>query len=327
MRVLGNLPSRAADNLFWMGRYLERTEAVLRIVRCLCNRLAKSRGPGERADELAERRPIERLRRLLVAWGCVDKEAGDLPAAALALAAVSDAEAYGSARANALRAKGATSILRERLSLDVWQLIGGLEARLHRAGALGSGARENVAANSGSDASGNAAAAENEARDLAAAAKVEILNFVERALHTLAALSRLLDENFNRVAGWSFLDLGKRIERAINTCRFHAPIRRPRADHGFPRRADRIDRTRKSPTAAAISPGAALTPVLDMAMLDTSSTRARSSFQIARIDDLPQGLARVDGRRRDGGAEARRPRGCAPNWRPRRRASPRPPPF
>ncbi len=37
-RVLGNLPSRAADNLFWYGRYLERAEATLRIVRCLCQR-------------------------------------------------------------------------------------------------------------------------------------------------------------------------------------------------------------------------------------------------------------------------------------------------
>ena len=28
-RILGNLPSRAADNLFWLGRYLERAEATL----------------------------------------------------------------------------------------------------------------------------------------------------------------------------------------------------------------------------------------------------------------------------------------------------------
>ena len=34
---------------------------------------------------------------------------------------------------------------------------------------------------------------------------------MERALYKLAALSGLSDENFNRVAGWNFLDLGKRI--------------------------------------------------------------------------------------------------------------------
>ena len=30
-RLMGNLPSRAADNLFWLGRYLERVEATLRL--------------------------------------------------------------------------------------------------------------------------------------------------------------------------------------------------------------------------------------------------------------------------------------------------------
>ncbi|MBP0576015.1 alpha-E domain-containing protein, partial [Mycobacterium tuberculosis] len=29
----GGLPARAADNLFWLGRYLERLEATLRVVR------------------------------------------------------------------------------------------------------------------------------------------------------------------------------------------------------------------------------------------------------------------------------------------------------
>ena len=34
-RIAGVLPSRAADNLFWLGRYLERAEATLRLVRAL----------------------------------------------------------------------------------------------------------------------------------------------------------------------------------------------------------------------------------------------------------------------------------------------------
>ena len=37
------LPSRAADNLFWVGRYVERTEATLRLVRALINRMTDSR--------------------------------------------------------------------------------------------------------------------------------------------------------------------------------------------------------------------------------------------------------------------------------------------
>lgn len=38
----GPLPSRAADNLFWLGRYIERTEGILRLVRAYNSRLCES---------------------------------------------------------------------------------------------------------------------------------------------------------------------------------------------------------------------------------------------------------------------------------------------
>ncbi|MES2845112.1 MAG: circularly permuted type 2 ATP-grasp protein [Pseudomonadota bacterium] len=38
----GVLPSRAADNLFWLGRYVERTEGILRLLRARNARLAES---------------------------------------------------------------------------------------------------------------------------------------------------------------------------------------------------------------------------------------------------------------------------------------------
>src|SRR5262249_34011386 len=41
-RIMGTLPSRAADNLFWLGRYLERSEATLRLIRCLASRVAET---------------------------------------------------------------------------------------------------------------------------------------------------------------------------------------------------------------------------------------------------------------------------------------------
>ena len=67
--MLGNLPSRAADNLFWFGRYLEREEATLRLVRCLCARAVDPDAPASGA-----RQSIERLKGLLVAWGAIDAE-------------------------------------------------------------------------------------------------------------------------------------------------------------------------------------------------------------------------------------------------------------
>jgi uncharacterized alpha-E superfamily protein len=41
----GTLPSRAADNLFWLGRYVERTEGLVRLLRARNMRLVES-GPG-----------------------------------------------------------------------------------------------------------------------------------------------------------------------------------------------------------------------------------------------------------------------------------------
>ncbi len=43
----GSLPSRAADNLFWLGRYTERAEGALRILRAWHSRYAESADPKE----------------------------------------------------------------------------------------------------------------------------------------------------------------------------------------------------------------------------------------------------------------------------------------
>ena len=78
VRLLGNLPSRAADNLFWYGRYLERAEAVLRIVRCLCGRSVELDLMG--ADGLEA---LRRLSRLLVMLPWL-MEQGEVPLAEVA---------------------------------------------------------------------------------------------------------------------------------------------------------------------------------------------------------------------------------------------------
>ncbi|MDX3924461.1 MAG: circularly permuted type 2 ATP-grasp protein [Shinella sp.] len=43
----GSLPSRAADNLFWLGRYIERAEGALRILRAWHGRFAESADPAQ----------------------------------------------------------------------------------------------------------------------------------------------------------------------------------------------------------------------------------------------------------------------------------------
>ncbi len=43
--TFGALPSRSADNLFWLGRYIERTEGVIRLLRSYHARLAETGDP------------------------------------------------------------------------------------------------------------------------------------------------------------------------------------------------------------------------------------------------------------------------------------------
>jgi Circularly permuted ATP-grasp type 2/A predicted alpha-helical domain with a conserved ER motif. len=54
-RATFDLPSRMADNLFWLGRYMERVESAVRLARCLVPRLTQEAAEdSEGVDAVAE---------------------------------------------------------------------------------------------------------------------------------------------------------------------------------------------------------------------------------------------------------------------------------
>ena len=163
----GTLPSRVADNLFWLGRYLERAEAMLALVRGALGGSADVDGGATLGAETAAR-----LDNMIVASGAARAGASTL---GTAFADTAQPSSVASLLAHA-RAIGAGS--RERLSADVWRL---LDKPLPAEGPL--------------------------ARRAAALAE------------RLAALAGLSAENMGRTASWRFLDLGRRLERAIGVCR------------------------------------------------------------------------------------------------------------
>jgi uncharacterized circularly permuted ATP-grasp superfamily protein/uncharacterized alpha-E superfamily protein len=109
-RHVGALTARAADNLFWLGRYLERAEASVRLIRAGLSRSAL-RDRGERAvaltisDLLAERGAISAERPLLTRK--------------IALAALTSPRLMGSGAGVVASARRAASGVRERFSVDV----------------------------------------------------------------------------------------------------------------------------------------------------------------------------------------------------------------
>lgn len=244
-RIFGTLPSRAADNLFWLGRYLERAEATLRVVRALLGRLI---GGDATAPGYAE--TVKRLGSLLVAWGAAPDSKGK-PIANPTSFALHDPTQYGSAAASVQEARRTASVIRERLSIDAWRLFGDLQAQLQPPAKKPS--------------------SEGEAYEIA-----------DTALKTLAAFSGLSQENMVRGAGWRFLDIGRRTERGIATCRYARHF----ADGSAPDDCldvllDLTDSqiTYRSRYLHGISPQ----PVLDLVMLDPYNPRS-VAFQIERLE-------------------------------------------
>ncbi|WP_342362984.1 circularly permuted type 2 ATP-grasp protein [Terrarubrum flagellatum] len=246
-RIMGNLPSRAADNMFWLGRYLERTEATLRVIRCMAGQLIESG-----ADRDAPKRAPQKLAELLTAWGALPEKKTHTATAALALSALQSGADYGSALSLSRAARRAASVVRERLSLDAWQLLHQLQERLEQPAPAG-------------------------------ISEAEIFDRARGALHVMSALSGLTQENMNRVAGWRFLDVGRRIERAVNTCRF---VRQFSAENAPSSDLDALldlcdcQITYRQRYLA----GLAIAPVRDLAILDPYNPRS-VAFQVDRLDE------------------------------------------
>src|SRR6266702_3885563 len=113
-RIAGVVPSRAADNLFWLGRYLERAEATLRLIRALGTSL---RDPGKGPSTTLH--SVERIQRLLVTWGATSLAARAQPAKIVS-EALQSPDRFGSALSLVRSAQRTAISLRERLSPDAW---------------------------------------------------------------------------------------------------------------------------------------------------------------------------------------------------------------
>ena len=110
-----------------------------------------------------------------------------------------------------------------------------------------------------------------------------VLSAAELTLQELASFAGLAQENMNRAAGWRFLEMGRRAERAINTVRFarqFAYRRGRRRGSRHPADAGRLP----DHLPLALSGRALLAPVRDLVVLDPYNPRS-VAFQVAALND------------------------------------------
>lgn len=179
--VRGDLPSRVADSLFWLGRYAERADSQVRVLRALHSRLVDGTRPGVQREIV----PLVRLARWtgILPWQLDDPTDNPSALRQALQAALFDSSLANSLGGNIQRLRRASAGVRDRLSLDLWRTITQLE-RLSEA--PGPKKRSDSA----------------------------MLMRLDELVTVLAALVGLEQVSMTRGPGWRFLDLGRRLEGA-----------------------------------------------------------------------------------------------------------------
>ncbi len=252
-RSSANLASRAGDNLFWFGRYAERAENSIRMIRSMLHRISGEIGIGEDPATLA------RLTHALVEIGYLPEGAdqdvvdGKLVALESALIDLISKPDMPNGLLSLLADLCRTAALvRERLSVDSWRILNALRDQ----------------ANAVTEA------------PLHMEDGIELLNAM---LIDLAALSGMHQENMTRNLDWRMTDSGRRVERASHM----TLLLREMTVDSDPAAEGRLDlllelgdssmtyRTRYLTSAR-------LSPVLDLLLIDETNPRS-VAFQVAAL--------------------------------------------
>ena len=181
--------SRVADNLFWIGRYAERAEGLVRLLRMAIFKIAERAGPARDRETHCVRSLLQALTLQTQAFpGFVGEDADQRLREPLPemLALISDPERPG-ALPQTLQSLGVAAwSVRDRLSADTWRVVNDIESRLRTL-------------------------TEQPPRELAHA-----LDELDPLITALVAFSALTQENMTHNEGWHFLESGRRLERGMN---------------------------------------------------------------------------------------------------------------
>jgi uncharacterized alpha-E superfamily protein len=258
-RAGGDLPSRVADNLYWLGRYVERAESFSRLARVITVRLT---------DQNFESSP--ELPLLLRALHCAAADSSVDPVEPLAhpdedLARILLDDRYGHGlQATLASIYGIASLVRDRISVDTWRIINRFERDFP------SSRSEAVQLN-------------------------DILPALDRLIITFAAFGGLAMESMTRGYAWRFLDMGRRIERSLATINLLRCTLSPVG--GVPaREAPVLEAVLEIADSAMTYRRRYMTtlqaaPVVDLLLADESNPRS-VAFQLVRLNEHVEALPR-----------------------------------
>jgi uncharacterized circularly permuted ATP-grasp superfamily protein/uncharacterized alpha-E superfamily protein len=182
-RLDAELPSRVADNLFWLGRHIERAEQIVRLLRSLVSYVTREDISDEVPElvallhvladmeliptELREPMPLPQLEQQVSLLFRLDRHPGPL-------------------RVTLSEVRRIAAAVRDRLSDDTWRILNQLQ---------------------------------QDSRPRHGRVQFEVLVHLNRMITDLAAFSGMEGESMTRGHGWLFLDIGRRLERSLGMTR------------------------------------------------------------------------------------------------------------
>jgi uncharacterized circularly permuted ATP-grasp superfamily protein/uncharacterized alpha-E superfamily protein len=182
----GDMPSRAADNLFWLGRYTERVENLMRLFRAMVPALTAE-------EDTIHQVPLDSVLELLVAYKYLprtvlrDSLGERLHKLGVMLTSlIQDSAAMTSLGWNLKQIRRTAWPVKERLSGDTWRVLQALEL-----------------------------SSSQPVNPFPAQRPAALLLQLDQGIVSLAAFAGLLNESTTRGHGWRFLEIGRRLERAL----------------------------------------------------------------------------------------------------------------
>jgi uncharacterized circularly permuted ATP-grasp superfamily protein/uncharacterized alpha-E superfamily protein len=188
-RVKNILPSRTGENLFWLGRYLERAVSNVRMMRIVLKIY------NEREDEIHPEtnqtlvillKSLSALTYTLPGFAAADQNKLRQPEQELRSLAVETGRAGTLAQSLQSFLTNGYAV-RDRLSLDTWRILDSISEEFELMKGNGNDLRK-------------------------------IYHHLDQLIIKLMAFSGLNNDNMTRASSWRLLNIGRFLESAINTC-------------------------------------------------------------------------------------------------------------